>query len=170
MGLQDCNTSLVNGLLKAYRRFSVVKLGSTYSAMRIPEVSQRTSLTPDNYKETLEHALEMTENGQLDGRLFIMCGPDNYDKCALYFGRQPDKELQDFDEQDQLEQLRQQMAKSKRLAEHVRATDRKMKIHKDYIDYLKKEQPESTGTTTGPDPLMTTGGHPFDDEDIMGDS
>ncbi|KAL8966631.1 MAG: hypothetical protein Q9183_003282 [Haloplaca sp. 2 TL-2023] len=168
---EDCNTSLVNGLLKAYRQFSVVKLGSTYAAMRIPEVSKRTSPTPDDYKETLEHALEMKKNGQLDADIVYLGGPDKYDECALYFGRSSNKESEDFDEQDQREQLRRQTAKCKRLAEHVKATDRKMKMHKDYIDYLKKEQPESTGTTAGPDhPMMTTGGHPFDDEDIMGDS
>ncbi|KAL8867735.1 MAG: hypothetical protein Q9174_005469 [Haloplaca sp. 1 TL-2023] len=165
---EDCNTILVNGLLKAFRQFSVVKLGSTYSAMRIPEVSQRTSPTPDDYKETAEHALEMIENGQLEARMYMSMG--DYDSWTLHFGRSSDKESEDFDEQDQLDQLQQQMAKSKRLAEHVRATDRKMMMHKDYIEHLKKEQPEATETTTGPDPLMAAGGHAFDDEDIMGDS
>lgn len=71
-------------------------------------------------------------------------------------------------EQEQYEELVGQASKTAKLADHVRETDRKLSLSKDYINWLKRSKKDSKAQANDEEDPLLPGRHPFDDEDIMG--
>lgn len=69
-------------------------------------------------------------------------------------------------EQQQYQELQEQLAKTARLAEYVRESDRKLSLNKEYINLLKQKTDSVAPASAAED--LTVPGH-FEDEDIMGD-
>ena len=49
---QDSNAGLVSQVIDAYRKFSILELEKTYSALTVAEIARCTSSDPDDYAET----------------------------------------------------------------------------------------------------------------------
>ncbi|KAL8688945.1 MAG: hypothetical protein Q9218_005270 [Villophora microphyllina] len=165
---KDCNLSLVHRVLEAYRRFSVVKLGSTYAALPLPEISKRTSTTPDNHGETAQHITTMIHNGQLNATLEK--GNNDPQSWVVRFASSSSTGPQSLSEQEQHSELIRQAARTAELAEHIRATDRKFLLSKEYADSIKRSRKEAHGAPTVEESQEWSALHPVDDEDIMDDA
>ena len=70
-------------------------------------------------------------------------------------------------EHENSEELVRQAARIAKLADHVRETDRKLSLSKEYINWMKQSKNDTERPANGE--AMPMPGHPFDDEDIMGD-
>ncbi|KAL8722374.1 MAG: hypothetical protein Q9181_007504 [Wetmoreana brouardii] len=165
----DCNLGLVLQVLDAYRRFSIVKLGSTYAALPLPQVSQRTSPTPDDYMETAEYITLMINKGQLNATLDNRSRDSEPQSWVLRFATSSSTGPRILSEQQQYEEMVRQAATSSALAEHIRATDRKFMLSKEYAEWIKRSKNDADNSGNGGDGITFPGQHPFDDEDIMGD-
>ncbi|KAL9593317.1 MAG: hypothetical protein Q9179_005947 [Wetmoreana sp. 5 TL-2023] len=165
----DCNLDLVLQVLDAYRRFSIVKLGSTYAALLLPQVSQRTSPTPDDYVETAEYITLMINKGQLNATLDSRSRSSEPQSWVLRFATSSSTSPPILSEQQRYEEMVRQAATSSALAEHIRATDRKFMLSKEYSEWMKRLKNDADSSGNGGDAIMLPGQHPFDDEDIMGD-
>ncbi|KAL8703557.1 MAG: hypothetical protein Q9201_003261 [Fulgogasparrea decipioides] len=168
-GEVDCNLDLVLQVLDAYRRFSIVKLGSTYAALLLPQVSQRTSPTPDDYVETAEYITLMINKGQLNATLDSRSRSSEPQSWVLRFATSSSTSPPILSEQQRYEEMVRQAATSSALAEHIRATDRKFMLSKEYSEWMKRLKNDADSSGNGGDAIMLPGQHPFDDEDIMGD-
>ncbi|KAI4129796.1 MAG: hypothetical protein LQ338_002047 [Usnochroma carphineum] len=164
--LDDYNLSLVFQVLDAYRRFTIVKLASTYAALPLPEVTQRTSPDPNNHAETAQYVAMMINNGQL--RATLDQRSQDPQSWVLRFEPSSSTGPQAQSEQEQYEELVGQASKTAKLADHVRETDRKLSLSKDYINWLKRSKKDSKAQANDEEDPLLPGRHPFDDEDIMG--
>lgn len=70
-------------------------------------------------------------------------------------------------EQEQYEELVRQASRTAKLADHVRETDRKLSLSREYINWMKQAKSEANAPQ-GEDSSTATA-YPFDEEDIMGD-
>ncbi|KAL8897331.1 MAG: hypothetical protein Q9192_002635 [Flavoplaca navasiana] len=156
----DHNLSLVLQVLDAYRQSTVAKLESTYVALPLSEVGQRTSPNPNDHTETAQYIAAMISNGQIDAT--IQQTGNNPGSWVLRFGSSPTQT-----EQHQHEELKKQVAKTAKVAEHVRETDRKLSLNKEYISWLKQKADMTAAANAGEDPAMTLEQGAFEDEDLL---
>ncbi|KAL9026372.1 MAG: hypothetical protein Q9196_004956 [Gyalolechia fulgens] len=165
---EDHNMSLVLHVLDAYRQFTIIKLGLTYAALPLPIVTQRTSSNPDDHTETAQYISMMINSSRLNATLDQRTqDPQSW---VLRFALSPSTGPRARSEQESYEELVKQTARNAKLAEHVRETDRKLTLSKDYINWLKQSKKDTLSTATEVEEASTLPGqHPFDDEDIMGD-
>lgn len=70
-------------------------------------------------------------------------------------------------EQHQHDELKRQVARTAKVAEHVRETDRKLSLNKDYISWLKQKADSTAAANGGEDPAITLEQVPFEDEDLL---
>ncbi|KAL8950474.1 MAG: hypothetical protein Q9222_003489 [Ikaeria aurantiellina] len=167
----DNNLSIVIQTLDAYRQFAIIKLASLYSALPLPEVTLRTSPSSQiDHTETAHYITNMIQNGLIhatldksrstgnDPQSWVICFSDTNVGATLT-------------EQQQYEELTKQAARTAKLANHVRESDRKLALSKEYINWMRQAKNDSGGGTMndGNESTMLPGQHPFDDEDIMGD-
>ncbi|CAL8579250.1 hypothetical protein XPA_005000 [Xanthoria parietina] len=162
----DHNLSLVLQVLDAYRQFTIAKLESTYVALPLSEVGRRTSPNPDDHAETAQYIAMMIENGQLNARIEQRSSNDPQ-SWVLRFVAPSDSGPQTRTEQHQHEELKRQVARTAKLAEHIRETDRKISLNKDYISWLKQKADMTTTANAGEDPAIALEQIPFEDEDLL---
>ncbi|KAL9035705.1 MAG: hypothetical protein Q9180_004717 [Flavoplaca navasiana] len=156
----DHNLSLVLQVLDAYRQSTVAKLESTYVALPLSEVGQRTSPNPNDHTETAQYIAAMISNGQINAT--IEQTGNNPGSWVLRFGSSPTQT-----EQHQHEEVKKQVAKTAKVAEYVRETDRKLSLNKEYISWLKQKADMSAAANAGEDPAMTLEQGAFEDEDLL---
>lgn len=163
---EDHNLGLVFQILDAYRQFTVVKLGSTYAALPLPFVAQRISSNPNDIVETAQYIATMISNGRLNATLDQRTqDPQSW---VLRFALSPSTGPYARSEQENYEELLKQAARNAQLAQHVRETDRKLSLSKEYINWLKQsKKDEGNPANEGHEISMLPSQH--DDEDIMGD-
>ncbi|KAL9596924.1 MAG: hypothetical protein Q9219_005487 [cf. Caloplaca sp. 3 TL-2023] len=165
--LEDHNLSLVLHVLDAYRQFSIVKLRDTYAALPLPSITQRISPENQNHVETAEYIVTMITNGQLNARLDRKSQDPQTWVLRFALSNTGTKALS---EQENYEELVKQTAKVKKLADHVRETDRKLSLSKEYINWMKQSKKDmESSTQENENFLHMTGQNLHDDEDIMGD-
>ncbi|KAL8934669.1 MAG: hypothetical protein Q9216_005789 [Gyalolechia sp. 2 TL-2023] len=165
---EDDNLSLVVQVLDAYRQFTIIKLGSTYAALPLSLVTQRTSSNPNDHTETAQYIAMMISSGRLNAILDQRTqDPQSW---VLRFALSSNAGPHARSEQENYDELVKQAARNAKLAEHVRETDRKLTLSKDYINWLKQSKKDTGGATNeGEEASTLPAQHPFDDEDIMGD-
>ncbi|KAL8727281.1 MAG: hypothetical protein Q9166_006162 [cf. Caloplaca sp. 2 TL-2023] len=163
----DNNLSLVLQVLDAYRQFTIAKLESTYAALPLSEVSRRTSTNPSDHAETAQYISMMIANGQVNAA--IEQDSNDFRSWVLRFATSSATGPQARSEQQQYEELRRQVAETAKLAEHVRETDRKLSLNKEYINWLKQKADSAAPANAGEDPSVLSTQIPYEDEDIMGD-
>lgn len=153
-------------VLDAYRQFSIAGLGSTYIALPLPIVTQRTSPDSKNHAETAQYIAMMIKNGLLNATLDQRSqDPQSW---ILRFAASSSTGPQARSEQEQYEELIEQASRIAKLADHVREADRKLSLSKEYLNSMKQSKNDpNTPANMGGDPMMP--GHSFDEEDIMGD-
>ncbi|KAL8710885.1 MAG: hypothetical protein Q9220_004690 [cf. Caloplaca sp. 1 TL-2023] len=168
----DNNLSLVLQTLNAYRQFSIIKLASLYSALPLPEVTLRTSPAPrTDHTETAEYITSMIQNNLLNATLDKSRSTGN-DPQSWVLRFSDEKLGATLTEQQQYEELTNQAVKTAKLANHVRESDRRLALSKEYINWMGQAKSDSGPgqMSDGNEPTMLPGQHPFDDEDIMADA
>lgn len=167
--LQDCNTGLLIQVLDALRRFSIQKLENTYVAVSIPEVGARTSPIPTNHSETEAYIVSLISAGQLNATLSQSGDPSK--PSILRFSGTSTTDQRSQSEATQYANLVKQTQKIKTLAEHVRVTDKRLCLSKEYIEWVKKAKKtkEAGGRAADGNPMDMTGDDYGVDEDMMAD-
>lgn len=155
---------LVWQILDAFRRFSILKLEKTYAALRIHQVAHRTSPDPTNYEETAVYVTRLISDGYLDAILTQSSG--SAETWILRFTGSTGTGPQAQSEQQQYEDLQRQISRTLKLGDYVRAADRRLALHKDYIDSARKIQ---KAKDVGGNGDMVVGDEYPGDEDMMAD-
>ncbi|KAL8852723.1 MAG: hypothetical protein Q9221_002353 [Calogaya cf. arnoldii] len=156
----DHNLSLVLQVFDAYRQFTIAKLESTYVALPLSEVGRRTSPNPNDHAETAQYVITMINDGQLNAT--IEQRSNDPQSWVLRFASGSQRT-----EQDQYEELKRQVARTTKVAEHTRETDRKLSLNKEYISWMKAKTESTAAANAGDDPAMTLEHGAFEDEDLL---
>ncbi|KAI4139312.1 MAG: hypothetical protein L6R39_006359 [Caloplaca ligustica] len=141
--------------------FTIAKLASTYAALPLPIVTQRATPNSNDHAETAQYVAMMISNGQLNAT------PDQRSQdpqsWILRFATSSSTGPHARSEQEQYDELVRRSSRIGGLADHVRETDRKLSLSKEYINWVKQSKKESNAAPHGGDDPMLP---PFD-EDIM---
>ena len=157
-------------MLDASRRFSILKLENTYLALSIPEVAQRTSPNPADHAETEAYVVSLISAGYVNATLSQPEDPST--PSILRFSGNSSIHPRFQSEATQYAELIEQTAKTVKLAEHVRSTDKKLCLTKEYIDWAKKARKTKevgAGGAADGNQMDMTGDDYGLDEDMMGD-
>ena len=150
-------------VIDAYRQFSVLQLEKTFAALTIANIARKTSPDPNDYAETGQYIVYLISIGKLNATI-----SEPSEDPATWIVRFSDSSSGPLarSEEQQYESLVKQTRKVKVLTDHIRETDRKLGLNKDYITDAKKKRKD------GPDEGDPWIGHTntFDnDEDMMAD-
>ena len=160
---QDLNSGLVLLLTDAFRKFAVLRLGRTFTALSIAEVAKRTSPNPSDLNETASYIASLIANGDLDADLTISSGSDPSNLPILRF--LPSRKSLKSEAQVQQE-LAVQTAELKNILKHISDNDHRFEISKEYIEMLKKlKKQRDQAKSGGPNDA----GFEDVDEDMMED-
>ncbi|KAL8668784.1 MAG: hypothetical protein Q9168_006597 [Polycauliona sp. 1 TL-2023] len=162
LNAEDNNLMLVLQVLDAFRQFTIAKLESTYAALPLSEVSKRTSSDSNDHAETAQYIAGMIHSGQLNAT--IQEKGTDHGSWVLRFTTSTSRS-----EQHRNEELKRQVAKAAKVADHVRETDRKLSLNRDYIGWLKQKAEVTAAANTGEDPgMMALEQTGFEEEDLLG--
>lgn len=156
-------------MLDALRRFSIQKLENTYLAVSIPEVGARTSPNPTDHAETEAYVVSLISAGHLNATLSQ--SGDSAKPSILRFSGTSTTDQRSQSEAIQHAELVKQTQKIMKLAEHVQATDKRLSLSKEFIEWAKKAKKtkEAGGDTAEGNPTDMTGDDYGVDEDMMAD-
>lgn len=164
---KDFTISLVTQIPDAFRRFSIMKLQSTYTALPLYTVTQRTSPDPNDHAETGRYIQSLIALGHLHATLSQP--NENPRSWILRFATSSVSGPQARSEEQMYNELQQEMARITKLRQHIRSSNRKLTLSKDYIEVLKNAM--NTGTAEGGGNEFPTGYEAVDemDEDLIQD-
>lgn len=157
-------------MLDALRRFSIQKLENTYLAVSIPEVGARTSPDPTDYAETEAYVVSLISAGHLNATLLQSGDPS--EPSILRFSGTSTTDQGSLSEATQYVELVKQIQKTMELADHFRATDQRLCLSKEYIEWAKKAKKTKEaagGVAADGNPMDMTGDDYGVDEDMMAD-
>lgn len=166
--LKDFTTSLVTQIPDAFRRFSIMKLQSTYTALPLYTVTQRTSPDPNDHAETGRYIQSLIALGHLNATLSQP--NENPRSWILRFATSSVSGPQARSEQQMYDELRQEMARITKLGQHIRNSNRKLTLSKEYIEVLKHAMNTGTAEGDGNESFPGYGLGDEMDEDIAADS
>ena len=160
---QDCNAGLVLQLFDSFRKYAVIRLGKTFTALSIAEVARRTSADPSDVKETASYVTTLISLGELNAELTT---PASNQMPVLRF-------LPSASTTKSEAQLQQELAAQtfvlRDILKHISDYDHRLEVSKEYIGVLQRlnKQKEATAKEGG-------GGIPENqfediDEDMMAD-
>ena len=165
--VDECNSGLVRQVIHAYRQFSVQRLGKTYAALTIAEVTIRTSDNSDDHAETGQYVIRLISAGQLNAN--ICQTSEDPATWILRFSNSSEDGPHARSEEQQHEDLMRQAEKIQAVVAHVKEADRKYGLSKEYIQEakrVKKGKEAGTGHEDGNPWIPAADG--FDhDEDMM---
>ena len=122
-------------MISAFRQFSVLRLGKTFAALTVADITRRTSPDPNDYAGTGDYVIHLISIGVLSATI---SQPTNDPATwILRFSDSKSGPLSHTEEQQQ-QHLEKQNLKIKSLMEHIREADRKLSLNKDYIAEAKK--------------------------------
>lgn len=144
-----------------------MRLEKTFAALTIADIARKTSPRPNDYAETGQYVVCLISAGELNATISEPSeDPASWIVRFLVSASGP---LARSEEQ-QYDALVKETRKVKILIDHIRETDRKLSLSKDYISDAKKKKKEKIvedGQEGGP---WITHDTPFDhDEDMMAD-
>lgn len=160
---EDGNVGLMQQLLCDHQTRSIIRLGTTYAALPLPEVASKIKMSEDAagrylnaliQQRTLHAALEQRANGQHVLRFFEGASRDSLSK--------PELQLRD--------DLIQQTRRIQRLAEDIKEADHSLSMHKAYIESARRARKKGDQATGEDDPMDTSygpTGEVSEDEDVM---
>ena len=147
----------------AHRKFSVLNLEKTFTALSIAQIARRTSPDPADLEETQSYISSLISAGELAATLSPSSDPSQ--GAIVRFLPSP---IQTKSEPDLKKDLARQRAELATLLQHVQSEEYRLEISKEYIDQLRKMKKaldgmgEKGGTSKNADALEM-------DEDVMGD-
>jgi COP9 signalosome complex subunit 3 len=160
---QDCNAGLVLQLFNAFRKYAVIRLGKTFTALSIAEVARRTSTDPSDVNGTAEYVTSLISQGELNAELTIPT--DGSDGILRFLPSAAATKSESQLQQD----LAAQTSELRYILKHVSDSDHRQEITKEYITFLQKlkklkEQGAKGGAVGVPETQFEDV-----DEDMMGD-
>ncbi|KAL2001440.1 hypothetical protein VTN02DRAFT_1776 [Thermoascus thermophilus] len=163
----DKNTGLVLQVLVAFRKYSVLRLGSTFAALTIADVAHRTSPDPPDVEETEMFVASLIMSRTLDATLLH----SNYGKCPTMLRFSAAASSTDASLEASIRnQLIQERRRLMLLMVNVEESDRKLELSKEHVDHLRRSQKRKDNTVKNGGPNVVRDGNDFDvDEDMMGD-
>jgi len=165
--IQDGNLGLVNQVVESLRRYRVIDLQKTYSALPVTRIAIHLSLSPD---ATLDLLTSMIHKGSVKATLSQSNGPagDPTSSPVLRFLTHDPTQVTLSLDQDTIIQAKYQQIE--RLSKHVKEADRKLSLTKDYLDYVRRaKRAEGAGAPGFEDAMEDdwAGTQGDADEDIM---
>ncbi|EXJ88878.1 hypothetical protein A1O3_01942 [Capronia epimyces CBS 606.96] len=128
----ECNYGLIVEVFQAFRKFSVLRLGSTFVALSVAEVAKRTSPEPTNLDETRSYLQNLIASGEIKAEI---SDPDgNKDQILRFHPGLASSKSEMEVEANLAAQTRQLQS----LLGHVQDAEHRMEVTKEYIEYLKK--------------------------------
>lgn len=158
--IQEMNFGLVRRVCDAFRRFSVMRLGKTYSSLSVADVVRRTFLNIDDLKDVAGYLGHLISTGALNATL-TQRGP-SHGTWILGF----EEGLGDKTEAQQLRELKDTEARLLDLSARITESDQKFGISKEYLEWRRKAEAKSKDETPGVAELMEDF---TQDEDMMVD-
>lgn len=166
---KDRNIGLIFQVIDAFGRFSILKLGQTYVALTIADITKRTSDNPNDYNGTARQLMSLISAGQLNATL---TQADDVRNWVLRFATSSTTGPLARTEEQINEEINKQFTRTTALSNHVKELDRKMGLSKEYIDWAKKAQKGKELSPNGDlEPSHFHGPDEYgpDDEDMMED-
>ncbi|MCJ1369778.1 hypothetical protein MMC20_000990 [Loxospora ochrophaea] len=161
---------LMTQVLNAFRRFSVLKLEKTYAALPVSQIAERTSPISSDLHETENYLASLISSGQLNA---VLVPSSASGKGTILRFSPPTSGPPTRSETEQYEELQKEQRKIAELAEQVKATDWKLELSKEYIEWAKRAKRAKDGAGPGADQntsMMGMGDEDFAaDEDMMAD-
>jgi COP9 signalosome complex subunit 3 len=144
MFMQDKNNGLVQQVLLNFRRQAVRGLGSTFAAVTTADVSQRALSNTMDVLETERYIVALAIQ---EGFSTSLVHPSKEPKASM-LRFLTDRMEPSIDLEVSLEeQLKLQHQKLELLVRSVQASDRKLELSKEYVNYLRKAQKRNEGTS-----------------------
>lgn len=156
------NHGLMNQVISAFRRFTMLKLGKTYAKLRISDVARLTYTKPADVTEIARYVKGLIESGELKGSL-SETGSDTGSWVLCFFDEAEDE----VSETQLFEEISQKTDKIKALNARIRESDHKLGLTKEYLDWQKKMAAQKDAPGMGAD--EGTGEFVVADEDMMMD-
>jgi len=158
---------LVLQVLEASRRFKILRLERIYAVIPISVVAQLTSPQPNNYAETEAYVTSLIASGQLNATLGPSTDPTK--GSMLRFSTTSTGGPLARSETQQYEDLTRQTAKFVQLGKHIKATERRMELSKEYVEWARKNRRnKANGDNMSNHPLYSNDGYGVD-EDLLAD-
>jgi COP9 signalosome complex subunit 3 len=180
---EDGNYGLMVEVFQAIRKYAVVKLGKTYSALSVTEVAKRVYTDSDDLSETTAYLQSLIQSGSLNATITL--GTSNNPTLRFL----PTTSSAQSESAIELA-LSTRTQELQSLLSHIQDTEHRLEISKEYVDFLKKlkkakeEEKKATASANAPNvggvgPGMSMpgglpmGGKPSglddddDDEDMM---
>jgi len=161
----DRNTGLVLQVVAARRRFSVLKLKTTFAALSIPQIASRTSPDPSDLVETESYVASLIASGDLKGTLSQPANPEH--PATLRFMTTSGET---FGTEDALQtDLASQSNDLALIMRHLQQDHGRIELSNEYVDYLRRMK-KSREAQNGQGAEGTASGVQEDfDEDMMAD-
>ena len=160
---EDVNEGLIQQVCEAFRKFMVVRLGRTFSAVSVSEVAKKTSPDPKNISETVAYMTGLIQSGQLKADLVTSATTANAVPVLRFVSDGSAK--QQAAKQREAAEMAKKAKEMQDLFKHVADDDSKLEVTKEYLEFLKKlkKSKNSELDPAGDPPGMEI------DEEIMGD-
>ena len=163
---------LVLQVLDAHRRFLILKLEKTYAALPISLVAQQTSPHPENHAETEAYVHSLIASGQLNATLAATANSTKPSMLRFSTSTNSDGPLA-YSEAQQYEDLTRQTARFEQLANHMKDTERRLELSKEYMEWARKNKWSKAGGGGPGGTMMDSNGFGNDgygvDEDMLAD-
>ncbi|QKX58965.1 uncharacterized protein TRUGW13939_06093 [Talaromyces rugulosus] len=167
----DKNTGLVQQVLLAFRKQSVLRLSSTFAAVTTIDVSRRALSGTMDTNATERYILSLAIQKQLSASLSHLPGESK--PSMLRFSTAGNTQSTEL-ESDLEKRLLLQQQKLSLLVHNIRTSDIKLELGREYLDYLRRGQKHNEGMSKDGGQSGKTKGQDIDpdldfDEDMMGD-
>lgn len=154
-------------VLDAFRRFLILRLEKTYAAIPISAITRLTSPEPDNNAETEAYVTSLIASGQLNATLGPSTDPTK--GSMLRFAASSTEGPLARSETQQYEDLLRQTEKLAELGKHIKDTERRLELSREYLDWARKNRRNKAGGENSVNyPLYSNDGYGVD-EDILAD-
>lgn len=159
---EDGNTGLVQELVKQFDRKAVARLGQIYAAVPLTKVAEQRQ---QPLQETQAYLASLIADGHLNA--IIETPSDASSPAILRFFSELESGPLAKSEEQQFAALMAQTSRTNDLAEKVKAADTKLRLTKEYIDFLRRKKAKEAATGHGEEQMDVTWNGMDGDEDIM---
>ena len=161
---EDLNIGLMRAVMDSFRKFAVIRLGKTFTAISLAEVAIRTSPNPTDLNETVNYISFLISNAQLDATLRM---PDHNEPDTIPTLRFLPTSSSTKTEATVNRELVAQTLELRALLKHISDNDEKLEVTKEYIEMLKRLKKAKEAKMTGGAPGASA--EDQIDEDMMAD-
>lgn len=135
--------------------------------MTVADIARKTSPYPNDYAETGQYVVHLISAGELNATI---SEPSEDSASWIVRFSDPGSGPLARSEEQKYDALVKQTLKVKVLTDHIRETDRKLSLSKEYISDAKKKKKEKVADGAEEGSLWSAQDPPFDhDEDMMAD-